>query len=99
PLRAPHVDEPPAPPPRLHLLPGVLRGRTAHDVDPLRLPLARPSPRLPGHGADQPGCRLDVLRQAVADPPAGAANVAAVLDQQCGGGDLVITIRRILCPT
>ena len=29
PLRAPHLDEPPAPPPRLHLLPVVLRRRAA----------------------------------------------------------------------
>ena len=70
-LRAPHLDEPPDALPRLHLLPGVLRGRDAHDVDLLRGPRAGSAPRVPGGGAHRHGGDLDVLRQAVPGPAAG----------------------------
>ena len=53
-LRDAHLDEPPAPSPRLHLLPVFLRRRAADDVDLLGRPRAGPAARLPRRRRSSP---------------------------------------------
>ena len=64
-LRAPHLDEQPDALSRVHLLPSVVRGRHADDVDLLGSARPGPSSRLSRGDSHRGGSRLDVLSEAV----------------------------------